>query len=250
MADLKSLSDKVLETDDSLVKVLREIVSPPGKRGSWLRNLNDRQLCEVYWRLRDGQPAQKVTRFAQTDWGIQRQASTKSLARAVRDLRDKIGGEIGALAVTTGRPPEKGHAAGVQISKELQERANRIGGKIDVLGYMSSLIGIQFDRVQQLRDREKSSIPFRHTDNSVRVLGELLGQYAKMQVDLGVVPTVPQEFNLKVKHTFGLMVEQMGGDGAPAVTALDNFLKWADQNAVHMVQDPATGAYVAKKDKP
>jgi len=241
-----SLSDKVLLTDDALIKVLRDAVAPVGKRASWLRHLNDRQLAEVYWRLRDGQPAHRVTRYVQNEWGIQRQSATKSLARSVRDFRDKVLGELGTVTVSTGRQPNDMTPA-KEISKELAIRAQRVGGKINVLEHYAWLIGLQSERIEQLREREKASIPFRHTSNDVRILGELLGQYARLQIELGVVPSVPQEFNLKVKHSFQGLVDQMGGDGSKAVTALDNFLKWADDNSVQMVQDPESGSYVPVK---
>jgi hypothetical protein len=90
-------------------------VSPPGKQGTWLRLLNDKQLAEIYHRLRLGQPAYRLASIAQKEWGIRRKASPKSLARAIRKFKEDT---LGVLGVEKTAASDKRREAG----KRLEER--------------------------------------------------------------------------------------------------------------------------------
>jgi len=235
----QSLPAKVEDglANEKLIRTLRQSVKPPGKKGTWMNMLNDSQLVEVYYRLQAGKPAYAIVKIAQNEWGIKRDADAKSMARSVREFRDRTLGEIGALASGVAT-----HS--VEMCKTLANKAKRIGDKIDVLGRMAWLIEIQSERIELLHTAEKKSLPFKHTETAVRALGELLGQYVKIQIDLGLIQRQPDEFNLHVQHSFSKIQAGLGGQGPAAANALGKFLAWAEEEAVHMKLDPETGSYV------
>ena len=234
----EELQGKVSASSDELVAALRKAVRPPGQRPSWLSSLNNRQLVEVYHRLQLGNSMLRIVKIAQQEWRIMPTSRPASLCRAVSAFRDKVVGAIQKLE-TSSEPAVK------EMSERMAKEVNRVTGKIDALGKLGWLITVQEERIAMLFTREKASnLPFKHTDNTIKIMGELLGNYVSLQVQLGVVPTVPDELNMNVKHKFDGVLGAVGSDGAKVVDALGKFLNWADQHAVKMVLDEKTGAYV------
>lgn len=239
MAQQPSLGDKVQEglANDKLVRSLRQAVKPPKKKGTWLNMLNDEQLTEVFYRLQMGKPAYAIVRIAQQEWGIKRDSDPKSMARGVREFRDRALGEVAVVEAISGT-----HSA--DSVKALTRRAKRLSEKVDALDKLSWVIGVQQERIELLHAAEKKSLPFKHTDGTIKTFGELLGLYVKMQIDLGLIQQQPHEYNLMVQHSFGKIQEGLGGQGPAAANALGRFLQWAEEEAVELKLDPETGAYV------
>ena len=234
----EELQGKVSASSDELVAALRKAVRPPGQRPSWLSVLNNRQLVEVYHRLQIGNSMLRIVKIAQQEWRIMPTSRPASLCRAVAAFRDKVVGAIQKLE-TSSEPAAR------EVGERMAKEINRVAGKVDALGKLGWVITVQEERIAMLFEREKASkLPFKHTDQTVKIFGELCGQYLSMQVQLGVVPTIPGELNMEVKHKFDGVLGAVGSDGAKVVDALGKFLNWADQNAVKMVLDEKTGAYV------
>jgi hypothetical protein len=224
-----------------IIKRLREIVDPPGKKGTWIKQLNDRQLAEIYQRLQMGQTAYRVVQLCQS-WGIQRHSDIKSLSRSMLSFKKRALGEIQALK--TGHSKRKDETA---VSKTLQKKADRVGGKINALGKLSWLIGIQEERVEMLFDREKATLPFKHTDFTVRTLLDLIKEYVEISFRLGITPEVPREFDLRVQHEFGeILTKQLGAGGSKVVDALGRFLDLAKAHSEKLVLNE-DGTYVLEK---
>ncbi len=234
----QELQSRVGTSSEELINSLRKIVRPPGQRPSWMNSLNNRQLLEVYHRLQMGQSMLRVVKIAQKEWRIMPSSRSTSLCRAVAMFRDKAVGEIKKLAAA----PDKGAR---EVSDRLAVRAAKIVDKVDALGTLGWLITVQVERIEMLHDREKATkLPFKQTDIVAKVLGELLGQYVSLQVQLGLVRSVPAELNLEVKHKFEGMLQGLGEDGARVADAIGRFLEFADANAVQMRFDQNTQTYV------
>jgi hypothetical protein len=222
----------------ALLRRLRSLVDPKGSKGTWLKQLNDRQLMEVYSRLSLQQPSYKVAKIAQQEWGYQKNSNLKSLTRAVRDFRDKALGEVKALAAGRGTKQE------AEISSTLEKKAKRIGGKIDVLGKMSWVLNIQEERIELLFSKERASIPFKHTDTTIKTYMDGLKSYLEMSVQLGVQDEIPREFNVKVQHEFSkLLTATVGTGGAKVVDSLNRFLTLAAQHSKKLVMNEE-GVYI------
>lgn len=240
---LESVGSKPKVIDGvQILKRLRSIVDPPGLKGTWLKHLNDRQLLEIYHRLNMGQPAYRIVKIVQQDWQLQRTSSIKSLTRAVRAFRDQAVGEIKAIAAGRGTKQE------LTVSKELEGKVKRVGGRINALAKLSWLIGIQEERVEMLYNKEKMSLPFKHTDGTVRTMLDLLREYVEMSIKLGVIDEMPKEFSVKVQHEFSKVLSTtVGTGGAKVVDALGRFLELAQEHSQKLVMDKE-GVYVLEKE--
>lgn len=195
--DLKSLIDL---TPKGKIQQLRDIVQPRGKKGTWLRFLNDNRLCEVYYRLKSGQPAYKIARIAQERWGIKREAKTESMSRAVRAFKDK------ALAdLDSGKYHSTEKKKGSKRARQFLKNLNK---KIDGMVYMAELIQIQMERVKAFYSGE-SEMPIGQAEESVKVLFNGIEKYVKLQIQLGVLDSKPDELKVLLHHQFGGVLEHV-----------------------------------------
>lgn len=237
MEELRSL---VETTGKGLLNKLRVAVSPPGKKGLWLRHLSDQRLAEVYHRLKLGQPCYRVAKIAQTEWGVMKDSNLKSLSRAVHIFRDKtidlITIEKSTSAVSD--KPERRAAASA-----FEKRAKRIKKGLDGMGRLAWLVDVQTDRVCLMLERERLTQPTRQTDRSMVALKESLVDYLRLAIELGIEDSKPPELHLKIKHRFeGLLQHAIQGDGSRMLSAADRFLELAEQNSLTM-QMGDDGAY-------
>ena len=234
-----SLTDKVEVTGAALVKHLRGIVQPPGKRGSWLRHLNDRQLAEVYHRLKLGQPVYKICKICKEEWNLMPKTEIRSLTRAMTKFRDKAIGEIQTL----------------QDSKEkkvLSKKARRIKKSLDALGSLRWMVDIQAERYALAVEKEKQvgGIQLKETNRTYKELREAVGLLVDAEIRLGVLDSKPAELNVAVKHTFdGVLQHTVGQDGTAMVSATQKFLEDAESMCLTMVLDD-DGSFKLKDEEP
>ena len=223
--DKRSVSEEVELTGAQIVKKLRAAAHPAGQKGNWMKHLSDKQLSEVYHRLKLGQNAVHIAKIAQSQWGLMQGSESRSIARSIRKFGKKVLGEM-QLAKLDAKQEAK------QIESDMR-KAKRVVDKLDGLGRLRWLIDVETDRLEALREREKAAIPFKFTDRTVQTLGVLLDMYMKWQVELGIVDSKPSEYNVNIKHGFeGIMEHTVQGNGNRMVDATHRFLEMAKQKAL------------------
>lgn len=226
----KDLKGKVQVTGLSIMQRLREAAAPPGKRPSWLSQLNDKQLAEVFHRLKLGQPAYRIAKICKDEWGYMSKSSPKSLFRAIRAFKEAVLGLLELEKASSSKDRQ-------EAAKKLSKRAGRIVEQLDGLGRLRWLIDNQTDRVVTLIEKEKGALPFQFTDKSIELLGNLIDKYMSIQVKLGIVDVKPSELNLTVKGRFdGLMTHTVEG-GQAVITAADKWLEACEQASLTLVLD-------------
>jgi len=215
----------------AVMRKLRETVAPPGKRGTWLRYLDDNKLAEVFVQLQAGTACHHIASVAQREWGIKPGSKTQSLARAVRSLRDKMVGEIQKLPIKTTEDKD--------TAKDLKTQAARVSNGLNELEETAWTAMEQKKRIQLFRTKEDlAKMGFQATDKAIQVYLQILEAYAKMKINLGLIEPPTSEFNLNVKHKFaGLMQHTVGPDGEKMVTALDRFMELVDEKSLALVQN-------------
>lgn len=233
-----ALKGKVEVTAEETIARLREIVQPAGKKGTWLRKLNDHQLAEVYHRLKLEQTVYHVAQIAQREWRVNPKSETKSLCRALRDFRKKAVGLLNAHKTSFPRTPEKD----AFVDKE-EKRGKEIVEEINGMEELAWLIQVQRGRLEVLITREKASIPFKFTDKTVAELRECIDTYLVHAQALGILKVVPKEIDLTLRKEFdGLLQGGMIKDGGVKfVEAAKRFLDEAKKKALIMEQAPDGG---------
>jgi hypothetical protein len=208
-----AIGDLVDTASPAFLKNLREIVQPPGKRGSWLRHLSDKRLLEIYYRLKRGQSANSIAKMAQVEWGMLQSSFTKSLARSVSIFSQKA---VGSIDRVDGPDAAKNK----EDKEDAKKKKKAINTKFDALNDLCWLIGVQKQRVELLFEKEKTSVPFKFTDKSIKELRELLSLAIDTGIKLGTLDVKPSELNVNIKTKFDGILEH-------AIVDVDNMTDFA-----------------------
>jgi len=235
----QSIDEMVALSGESLIRQIRELVAPPGRKGNWLKYLSDKRLLEVYHRLRIGQSSAHIAKVAQIEWGAQKSSPVKSLARAITSMRKKVIGEI-----------HQGEDRKNKERKRMEELAGRrgkaIAEKLDAMAMKVDLIRIQMERVNELRDKEKSSIPFKFTGKEIATLDGMLSEFLNMEMKLGLRDSKPSEYNVLMKHQFDGLLGQFQDGGQKMLEMSQRFLGAVEEDALTLrINDD--GSYSLKR---
>jgi hypothetical protein len=181
--------------------------------------------------------------MAQTDWGIGRDSEVKSLTRAIYNFREKT---VGDMQIAKMIVPEKEQ----EHIEELSKRAKAVTERTHTLEYLAKAVVYQFERVQTLVQREKTSIPFKFTDKAMSTLTDMVDKLTRLQIELGLLDSRPNEWNVNVQHKFaGMMKHTIGKDSEKVTAAIGKFVELLDQKSLTMKIDPETGSYALKKQE-
>jgi len=217
---------------EAKIKQLRESVNPTGKKGTWMRVLNDKQLAEVYFRLNNGEAAYAVTCMIQRDFRIKQKTDVKSMARAVRKFRDDVVGEIRCELQNAGKTQKEITTAENAVAK--------IADKVDAVQEFIWLIQTQRTRIQNLVTAESNSefAAFEMTDKAMKNFKEMLEGYTSLCIRLGIKDSVTPELNIRLKGQFDhVMKHVVGNDRAKMVQACDAFVEQLEDACVMLTQN-------------
>ena len=115
----KTIKDVIETTGETLVKKLRSIVRPKGARPWCLNELDDRQLIEIYHRFRIGNPATKLVKLVQYDWGRCQTTSEKGVIKALYRFK---GEAVPLLRQKYDDRPRSGSNASTAMSRERERQ--------------------------------------------------------------------------------------------------------------------------------
>lgn len=197
---------KEIVAAEAKLQVLREAVLPKGKKALWLRELADKQLVEVYQRLRMGQGAYKIAKLVQEKWNIRKDADTKSLAQAIQVFKLRT---IGALKQKVENPTE----AEKKVRASLQKRAAKIKDTFDAAEAMAFLANMNLKRAASLADRElQTKIPSRILTTISETAFSQAQRFMDLQQKLGLIDVAPDmkrlELSVKLEKVVGALPDR------------------------------------------
>lgn len=73
-----------------IIEHLRRFSSVPGKEKTWVSELNDDRLFELYLKIRNGESARGIARHAQKVWKVGRHSSTHSVSQGILKFKQRI----------------------------------------------------------------------------------------------------------------------------------------------------------------
>lgn len=237
-ADIKS---KIELTGESLLQRLRETVQPPGKKGTWLRKLNDKQLAEVYQRLKAKQTSLHICRIAQNEWGVMRSSPIKSLTRAVVALRDKMIGTVERLPTKTQEDK--------YLQKLLQKRKREVED-LDLQGRYNWLTEVHTERlILSLEQERRLNIPLKQTTMISEELRKTMDGNKDLALKTGALDAKPTEHLVKIQHGFQRLGEMLdkepGGRRALNDVALKLIEQIEEEGMIWETKRMPDGSYVA-----
>jgi hypothetical protein len=226
---MATLKEEVELTGASLLKRLRLATHPPGKKAICLQDLSDRQLSEVYNRLRLGQPLAHIARLIQKDWSVHRDFLQKSVERALSVFRDRV---VPLLYQKPDKEPMKDrYKRGNQLKK-----ATLISKDLDALGRLRWVIEEQTGRCLKWKELERAA-PLTGATVDWKALADMCVKAVQLEIDLGVRDRAPSQHIVGHKVKFDQFLEDIGDDGAERLlSAADCFLTEIDSKLLTMEQ--------------
>lgn len=232
----EGIKELVESVPEPLIKRLRHIVAPPGKKGTWLRHLSDAQLAEFYFRLKVGQACYGLARIAQEQWGIMVQSQTTSLARSVRTFRDKALGDLQLAKITGGN---RDSSENKKVAKILDRKTKGLVEKCDGLSVLAWGILSQQERATLMMEYENEvGYMSKQTDNALKVLADMVNQYVKLQIELGIAGPGPSPENLHFHaHIKGVVGSMSPPEREKMADVANRFAELVQAKSVKLIQD-------------
>jgi hypothetical protein len=219
-----------------LINRLRKIVAPPGKKGTWMRHLSDAQLAEIYFRLRAGQACYAMAKMAQEQWGVMTQSHVQSLARSVRQFRDKSLGDL-QIAKITG--DDKDTSQNKKVAKILDRKTKDLVERCDGLNVMAWGILCQQERIAVMMQYEHEvGYVSKQTDTAMKVLSDMTDKYIKAQIELGVMGIAPTPGDVHFHaHIKGMVGSMSGTEREKMADVANRFVELIQSKSIKLIQD-------------
>lgn len=220
----EKIRESVETAGRKLLEHLRECAHPKGKKGLAIRDLADRQLLELFFRLKFGTPSEQMARMLQRNWKFKPKMPLKSLAARIRTFRERA---ITPLLIhdnnLSPRDQETKHNATVL--------AKKISNKLDALATFRWAVSAQESRCKKWLNIEKR-VPMKEIAKELKMLAEMCKDYLNLEMDLGLRERQPDETSVVHKSQFDLIVGGFENQGKTMLSIVNNVLKEAEEHVM------------------
>jgi len=208
-----------------ILQQLRDRSCVKDKQRTWVSDLSDDQLYELFLRLRSGENAKTIARYIREGWGVNPETTVHSISQGVLKFKKRIAHLLINPTAEEGDSYPGPHSCGFHPE--------------DTLESLDYIARIQRDRIITMIEREKESgVKHPYLSRDVQALATLqkviLKQKAfEMLHDDPVKQKRWAQRERGVQKKFDIMMKQIGDDERIKMAgALGKFLEWADQNAI------------------
>lgn len=209
-----------------LIQQIRACLCKPGKQEPAANKLTDEQLFEVFSRLRKGQNANEIARYAQRAWGFMADRSPHTVGQAIRKLQKRVSHLIlepsqaeipltGPLSVTVS---PKGLAGHQRLYDEMLERTLRLLEEERRSGILYKDLAKDALAVSSL---SKSLLKMKEFE-AIRLDPLEVYKRQKQEIDK------QRSFNLLVSET----LKMSDSEQSRMIRAADRFLELAEEDAI------------------
>lgn len=150
---------------DRIIQELKKCSCIKGKQRTWISELSDEQLYQIYLKIRTGEKAQSIARFCQEIWGINPDSTAHSISLGILKFKKRIDHLLIVVqsypAEQINLPPITSSAnihsleANQIIASKLRERINRLLREEEEFGVKHSYLSRD---IQALSTLEKTIV--------------------------------------------------------------------------------------------
>lgn len=232
-----------------IIKQLRERVCVRGKQKTWISELSDDQLYQLFQRLRNGESAKSIARSIQKAWNVNPESSVHSLSQGILKFKRRIG----HLLLS---PPPENAAPHPSSAIETAEQLEGIEG-------LQKIYKGQLNRIYEMMQEEvETGAKFPHLNRDIQALSTLSKAIVKgkeYELLYGHVDPVKrrQAERLKERLDRGILalIDQLGPEGrskliAANIKLLENIEKRGlvdmevGEDGNYRITDPKTGEVI------
>lgn len=215
--------------DSNLLRQLRESASVRGKQKTWVSELSDEQLHELYVRLRNGEAAKSVARRIQQVWKIRGKSSVHSLSQGILKYKGRIDHLLASPAVD-----DNSHLLAPD-------------DELDDLENLEHIASLQRERIKRMMEEEQETgIRNPNMSKEISALTSLTKAITKArdwEMKFGdrdpIKRKKKERQERKVKEVFDSMISRLDSDARKRVSnTLERFVELAGEHAVVMEVGP------------
>ena len=228
-----------------ILQQLRDRSCVRGKQRTWVSDLSDDQLYQMFFRLRNGENSKAIARFIQNAWGVNPESSIHSLSQGVGKFKKRIA-HLLETPTTEGEDrcscPTTGASTPLGSLEALESIATRSRSRIHAM----------------LTEEERTGVRRPFLNRDLQALAALEKVLMKVRV-FNLYHDDPRKqkkmagIERDIGEKFGTVLDQMGEDGkVKIVKALDRFMELAKEHAVpaKMGRDGKLRLVIPKKEIP
>ena len=221
-----------------LVDQLKKLSCVKGKQKTWISELADNQLLEIFHRLKNGETAKSIARHCQQVWHINRSSSIHALSQGILKFQKRCKHLLETSVLLPQQESE---------SSDPHEADYDSGDALESLNYIAR---IQRDRIISMIEKEKKTgVKHPHMSRDVQALATLQKVILKQRAY-----ELTHEDPLKerrwaqrqkgIQEKFGaLMKNTTQDDRNKMVSAIGRFLELAKQHSFTLEVGP-DGKYI------
>ena len=218
-----------------LIDQLRKLSCVKGKQKTWISELSDARLLEVFHRLRNGETAKSIARHAQQAWAVNPTSSPHAISQGIIKFHKRI---AHLLAISTSFREMKSSPFTGEVASE---------DTLESLDYIANLHRARIKAM--LEEEKKTGVKHSFLSRDLQALATLQKVILKQRAYemLHDDPLKHRRWAQRergVQKKFEAFMETMADDDRIKMAgALGKFLEWADQHAVTLQIGP-DGTYV------
>ena len=211
---------------DLIIQQLRERSFVKGKQKTWVSELSDDQIYELFLRLRKDEPAKSIARYIQKAWNVNPDSSVHSISQGVLKFKNRV------AHLLLAPPSEK--TLDVTPNDENDAYLDQIEG-------MERIAHLQLNRIRQMvAEEEETGIKQTSMSRDIHALTALIKAITKAKewemVHQGNDPSKErrlQRLQRKMGVQFDGLMDQLGDDGRDRMVKITRrFLELAEEHAV------------------
>ncbi len=207
-----------------ILQQLRECSCVRGKQRTWVSDLTDERLYELFLRLRNGENAKTIARFVQKGWGVNPKATAHSISQGIIKFKKRVAHLL--ITPTT----ERGNKFSGYSTQDFTSE--------DTLESLDHIANLQRARIKaMLEEEEKTGIKYPYLNRDLQALSTLQKLIIKQKTwekfnDDPVKQRKMAGLQMGIERKFGAEVDKMGEEGKlKMVNALGRFLELCKENA-------------------
>jgi hypothetical protein len=219
---------------DYITKELRRLSFVPGKEKTWISQLTDDQLYEIYQRLANGETARSIATSIKEQWGINPDASAHSVGQAILTFKKRITHLLlnlpkpDANNVNHSLPDSSEHLTSLERleakARQYEDRIEKIMANEKATGQFYPYLSRDFQALASLRKAilKQKDWETKHPDPLVAIN------------DAKRTQTMTRQFNI--------LMDTLGEEGQKRIVeASQRFLAAVEKHAISMEINPETG---------
>jgi hypothetical protein len=206
-----------------IVEQLRERSRVRGKEKTWVSELTDDQLYELFLRLRNGENSKAIARHIQEAWGINPGSSAHSLGQGIGKFKRRIA----HLLITPTIEEVNTCSTPLTLCSE------------DTLESLENIANLHRARIQaMLQEEERTGVRYPHLNRDLQALSTLQKLIIKQKVfekfhDDPVKQRRMARLEKEFGERWGTLMEQLGEEGRIRVAnTLRRFMELVTENSV------------------